>query len=67
MLKSELEEMSYMHNHVLDADWGYAGASPQSGQHHVMEMLAKCRFNAACTFLGFDRNFHENQTCINRA
>ena len=27
----------------------------------------KCSFNAACTFLGLDRNFHENQTYINKA
>ncbi len=25
-----------MHNHVLDSDWGYAGAPPQSGQHWVI-------------------------------
>ncbi len=22
-------------NHVLDADWDFAGAQPQPGQHHV--------------------------------
>ena len=26
-----------------------------------------CEAILKCTFLGFDRNFHENQTCINRA
>lgn len=26
-------------NHVLDADWGFAGAQPQSGQHHVRPLL----------------------------
>ena len=25
-------------NHVLDADWGYAGAPPQSGQHFVIQL-----------------------------
>lgn len=26
-----------MYNNVLDADWGYAGASPQSGLHYVIQ------------------------------
>ncbi len=25
-------------NHVLDADWGFAGAQPQPGQHHVRNL-----------------------------
>jgi len=37
------------------------------GQRIPVEMWVKCRFNAARTFLGLDKNFHENQTCINRA
>jgi len=37
------------------------------GQRIPVEMWVKCRFNATRTFLGLDKNFHENQTCINRA
>ena len=25
-------------NNVLDADWGFAGAQPQPGQHHVTDI-----------------------------